>query len=250
MDKDKVKQIVEVLIFAADVPLPVNQIKSFIENVSVREIKKAVSNLNLEYTQTNRSFQIVEVAGGYQMVSRDSFAPWLRKFFQKRIRSRLSQAALESLSVIAFNQPISKSNIEIIRGVNCDGVVKTLLDRKLVTIVGRADGPGRPLLYATTREFLRYFGVNELSDLPKPREIEEILKEDNVLPEGLAETVDLTQLDPSKMSETSSDSINVEKNSNDQKEKEPDLSEKENQTDAPDTKIKKGEIVQTDHAAE
>lgn len=193
MEKAQLKQIVEALIFAADMPLPISQINALIDDANVRDIKKAVAELNVEYTNTNRSFQITELAGGYQMVTHESFAPWLRKFFEKQIRTRLSQAALETLSVVAFRQPIAKSDIEAIRGVNCDGVIKTLLERRMVTISGRAEGPGRPLLYATTKEFLRYFGVNQISDLPKPREIEEILKQEDAIPAELAGQVDLDQ---------------------------------------------------------
>ncbi|MCJ7812516.1 SMC-Scp complex subunit ScpB, partial [bacterium] len=157
--------------------------KEFVEETSLSEIGKAIDELNWEYMKTNRSFHIIHVAGGYQMVTRESYSQWVRKLFQKRSRSKLSQAALETLSMIAFKQPVARSEIVGIRGVNCDGVLQTLLERKLVTIAGRSDGPGRPLLYATTKEFLRYFGVNELSDLPKPKEIEEILKESGNKPD-------------------------------------------------------------------
>ena len=112
------------------------------------------------------------------MVTRESFSQWVKKLFLKRRKSRLSQAALETLSVVAFKQPVAKGEVAQIRGVNCDAVVRTLLERKLITISGRSTGPGRPLLYRTTKEFLRYFGVNVISDLPKPRELEELLKEE------------------------------------------------------------------------
>ena len=187
MDQDKLKQIIEVLIFASDEPLPVKQIRDFIEDVAPKEIKQAVDQLNHDYKQTERTFQIIEVAGGYQMVSRPNYAPWVKKLFQGRSKNRLSQAALESLSVIAFRQPVSRTEIDAIRGVNSDGVVRTLLERKLVRITGRAEGPGRPLLYATTKEFLRYFGVNSVDDLPKPKEIEDLLKDKDNLPEGVEE---------------------------------------------------------------
>jgi segregation and condensation protein B len=188
MNFDFVKQVVEALIFSSDIPLPMNQIQNIIEKTSVGEIKKAIEELNLEYKQTNRTFSIVQIGGGFQLVTRESYNQWIRKLLHKRIKSKLSQAALETLSVIAFNQPVSKSDIEAVRGVNCDGVIRTLLERKLVTIKGRSDGPGRPLLFITTKEFLRYFGVNNISDLPKPREIEEILKEDEEVAEELIET--------------------------------------------------------------
>jgi len=181
MDLDALKPVVESLIFASDIPIPATQIKAIIEEAKDSEIRKAVDALNLEYSQTNRAFSIIQVAGGFQMVTRENYAPWIRKLFQKRITARLSQAALEALAVIAFRQPVSKPEIEAIRGVNSDGVIHTLLERKLITMAGRAEGPGRPLLYRTTQEFLRYFGVNDLSDLPKPRELEELLKEESAL---------------------------------------------------------------------
>jgi len=174
---EKIQGVIEALIFAADEPIPLKQIQELIGDVKPSQIKKTVDALNLEYKQTGRAFQIVEAAGGYQMVTRESYSRYLKKLFQKKIRSRLSQAALETLSVIAFKQPVSKVEVDAIRGVNSDGVVHTLLERKLITISGRAEGAGRPLLYKTTKEFLRYFGINDVSDLPKPRELEELLKE-------------------------------------------------------------------------
>ena len=181
------KQIVEALIFASDVPLSAEQIKTSIGETTVSEVKKAVETLNIEYSQTNRAFHIIQVAGGFQIVTRETYAQWVKKLFQKRIKSKLSPAALETLSVIAFKQPVTKSTIEAIRGVNCDGVVRTLLERKLITISGRSEGPGKALLYRTTKEFLRYFGINDISDLPKPREIEELLKDEKNLPKDAVE---------------------------------------------------------------
>jgi segregation and condensation protein B len=186
-DADFLKQVVEAIIFASDVPISVKQIKALVEDATPSQIEKMIQNLNLEYSQTKRAFQIDQIAGGYQLVSRDSFSPWIQKLFQGRRKSRLSQAALETLSVIVFKQPVSKSDISAIRGVNCDAVIRTLLERKLITISGRSDGPGRPLIYKTTNEFLRYFGVNDISDLPKPREMEELLKEEGNLPENSTE---------------------------------------------------------------
>lgn len=208
MDQDKLKQIIEVLIFASDEPLPVKQIRSYVEEVTPKEIKQAVDQLNHEYKQTERTFQIIEVAGGYQMVSRPNYAPWVKKLFQGRSKNRLSQAALESLSVIAFRQPVSRTEIDATRGVNSDGVVRTLLERKLIRITGRAEGPGRPLLYATTKEFLRYFGVNSIEDLPKPKEIEELLKDKESLPEGVEEDEIKALYPPSSNDEISEDDIN------------------------------------------
>ncbi|MCK5149076.1 SMC-Scp complex subunit ScpB [bacterium] len=179
---DNLTQIVEAIIFASDEPITYEQLRITIEETSVKQVKTAVNELNHAYSQSDRTFHIVEVAGGVQMVTRSIYAQWLKRLFQRKAKSRLSHAALETLSVIAFKQPIAKSDVAGIRGVSCDGVVKTLLERDLVAIGGRADGPGRPLLYKTTKEFLRYFGINSIKDLPKPREIEELLQEDK--PDG------------------------------------------------------------------
>ena len=187
MDEAFLRQVVEALIFASDVPLTVEQIREYVDEATPSQIRKAVEALNLEYSQTNRAFHVVAVAGGFQMVTRETYSQWVKKLFFKRIKARLSQAALETLSVIAFKQPVSKTEISAIRGVNCDGVVGTLLERKLITMSGRADGPGRPLLYKTTKEFLAYMGVNSLSDLPRPREIDELMKEADHSPEDAAE---------------------------------------------------------------
>jgi len=184
---DQTTRVIEALIFASDVPITAAQLHQYCEEAAPSKIRKAVNALNLEYTQQDRSFHIIEVAGGYQMVTREAYASWIRKLFHKRLRSRLTQAALETLSVIAFRQPVSRPEIAAIRGVNCDAVIKTLLERKLITLSGRGEGPGKPLLYKTTREFLRYFGINSIQDLPRPREIEELLKEDEDRPDDAIE---------------------------------------------------------------
>jgi len=180
---DKLKTIAEALIFASDEPLSVTQIKSILDDTTPGQIKKAIEKLNHEYRQTNRAIKIIHVAGGYEMVTRESYAQWVKELFKRRSTSRLSQAALETLSIIAFRQPIANTDISSIRGVSSSGVLKTLLERKLITISGRGEGPGRPLLYKTTKEFLRYFGINSIDELPKPREIEELLQEKDKFPD-------------------------------------------------------------------
>ena len=125
-------------------------------------------------------FRIIEIAGGYQFATRPDVAAYVSRLYKDRSRRRLSGAALETLSIIAYKQPVSKSDIENIRGVNCDEVIKSLLEKNLITITGRAESVGRPLLYGTTQDFLRHFGLGSMRDLPKPREIEELLKEESV----------------------------------------------------------------------
>jgi segregation and condensation protein B len=180
------KEILEALFFASDEPLTLRQVNEILgdldENdrprrISEESILKAIEELNRELEETNRAFRIVKVAGGYQFATLPRFAHWLGKMVRERSKRKLSQSALESLAVIAYKQPVTKPEIEAIRGVNADYVLHSLLERNLVTIVGRAATPGRPLLYGTTREFLKHFGLNDLSELPKPREIDELLAE-------------------------------------------------------------------------
>jgi len=143
-------------------------------------IKEAIQLLNDTYEESGRTFRIIEIAGGYQFATRPDVAAYVSRLYKDRSRRRLSGAALETLSIIAYKQPVSKSDIENIRGVNCDEVIKSLLEKNLITITGRAESVGRPLLYGTTQDFLRHFGLGSMRDLPKPREIEELLKEELV----------------------------------------------------------------------
>jgi segregation and condensation protein B len=191
----KLKYIIESLLFASDTPLNIHKIKTIIESTTAREIQNCISELNKEYDKTNRSIIIVEVAEGYQIVTREEYASYIKKLYKGRAQSRLTQRALETLSIIAYKQPVTKQEIENIRGVNVDGVVKTLLERNLITITGREKAPGSPLLYGTTKHFLEYFGLKSLDALPKLKEIDELLKADEKFLENL-DQVKLEQLKP------------------------------------------------------
>ncbi|MBM2844906.1 MAG: Segregation and condensation protein [Bacteroidetes bacterium] len=180
------KEIIEALIFASDEPLTTRQIIEIFgmleegerpRRISEENILAAIEELNKEFAETGRAFHIVKVAGGYQYATLKRFSVWLGKMVKERSRRKLSVSALESLAVIAYKQPVTKPEIEAIRGVNADYVMRTLLERNMVTIIGRAATPGRPLLYGTTRDFLKHFGLNDLSELPKPREIDELMAE-------------------------------------------------------------------------
>ena len=180
------KEILEALFFATDEPLTFKQVNEILaeldqayrpRRISEESITKAVDELNKELEETNRVFRIVKVAGGYQFATLPKYAHWLGRMVKEKSKRKLSQSALESLAVIAYKQPVTKPEIEAIRGVNADYVLHSLLERDLVTIVGRAATPGRPLLYGTTAQFLKHFGLNDLSELPKPREIDELLAE-------------------------------------------------------------------------
>lgn len=171
----EIKKIIEALIFAADAPISENRIKTVVEELTSAEINKLVEELNAEYDQNEHAFRIIRLAGGFQFATRPELASYIKQYYKGKTKSKLSRAALEALAIIAFKQPISRPEIDIIRGVNSDGVVKNLLERNLIFISGRSDTIGRALLYSTTPEFLRYLGINEISDLPKPKEIEELL---------------------------------------------------------------------------
>jgi len=181
------KALVEALIFAAQEPLSINQIRSIYQDENARNdgsrhiepevIRQVVTDLNKEYTKQDRPYRIVQIAGGYQFATSTEYAEWLGKLYKEQGRRKLSQSGVEALAIIAYKQPITKAEVEKIRGVNCDYVLKTLLEKELLTVTGRAESVGRPLLYGTTKEFLKHFGLNDITDLPRPREIEEILGE-------------------------------------------------------------------------
>ena len=181
------KALVEALIFAAQEPLSINQIRSIYQDENVRSdesrhiepeaIRQIVDELNNEYIKQDRPYRIVQIAGGYQFATLSEYAEWLGKLYREQGRRKLSQSGVETLAIVAYKQPITKAEIEKIRGVNCDYVLKNLLEKELLTVTGRAESVGRPLLYGTTREFLKHFGLNDITDLPRPREIEEILGE-------------------------------------------------------------------------
>lgn len=179
------KEVVEAILFATDEPLSLRQLSEIMspdggaegKPVSPEKILSVIEDLNREYGHAGRAFRIVKVAGGYQFATQPQFGVWLGRMIRERTRRKLSTSALESLAVIAYKQPVTKPEIEAIRGVNADYVLRSLMERNLVTVVGRAASPGRPLLYGTTRDFLKHFGLNDLSELPKPREINELLAE-------------------------------------------------------------------------
>lgn len=182
------KNIIEALIFSSDEPLTNSEIIKAIKGIdgedaeiTAEDINSAIDLLNQEYEATSRAVKIVKIAGGYLFATREEFAKYIGYLSSEKTKRRLSQAALETLAIIAYKQPITKPELESIRGVNSDYILATLLDKKLITISGRAETIGRPLLYTTTDEFLKYFGLNSLSDLPKPREIEEIMQDEDFI---------------------------------------------------------------------
>ncbi|HEY3294382.1 MAG TPA: SMC-Scp complex subunit ScpB [bacterium] len=170
-DKRFLLAATEALIFASTEPLTANQHAAALGDGVKGRLAEFVAELNAEYEQQGRAFEILAVAGGYQFFTRRDFSGVLRKLFMERARARLSRAALETLAVVAFRGPVTRAEIDEIRGVDSGGVLRTLLDRHLVAVRGRAKVIGRPLLYETTPEFLKHFGLSDLSELPRDSEL-------------------------------------------------------------------------------
>ncbi|MBI5809462.1 MAG: SMC-Scp complex subunit ScpB [Ignavibacteriales bacterium] len=180
--------VIEALIFASDEPLTPNEIINAIKGIdgvdteiTEEEIESVVDELNRRYEENGSAFVILKIAHGYSFATRPNHAKYVGFLSTEKSKRRLSNAALETLAIIAYKQPITKPELEMIRGVNSDYTLNTLLEKNLVTISGRAETVGRPLLYSTTDEFLKYFGLRTINDLPKPREIEEIMKDEDFL---------------------------------------------------------------------
>ncbi|GBD86739.1 segregation and condensation protein B [bacterium BMS3Abin03] len=180
--------IIEALIFSSDDSISAQDIVKAIKGIdgedieiTVPDVEKAVENLNSKYKENNLAFRILKIANGFLYATKEEYAKYVGYLSSEKTKRRLSQAALETLSIIAYKQPITKPEVETIRGVNSDHIINSLLEKSLISIRGRAETIGRPLLYGTTGEFLKYFGLNNLSDLPKPREIEEIMNDDDFI---------------------------------------------------------------------
>jgi segregation and condensation protein B len=170
--------MVEALLFSSETPLAAPRLAE-LTGLSRGDVLESIDRLNVAYAESGRSFRIANVALGFQLVTNPEFAPVLSKLHAERIPSRLSRAALETLAIIAFKQPVTRAEVDAIRGVSAsDRVLRHLLERKTIRIAGRAEAPGRPLLYGTTREFLEYFGLGSLSDLPRTDELEALLAGD------------------------------------------------------------------------
>ena len=170
---EQIKNIIESLLLVADEPLSVDRIRSILDQPEKKEIKNALEELISEYENRKGGFFLREVAGGYQFRTRPEYREWIKRLIQPK-PIRLSKAALETLAIIAYKQPIIRNDIEHIRGVNCGGILRMLLERKLVRVLGRKAIPGRPLVYATTKQFLEVFELKNLEDLPTPQEIKEL----------------------------------------------------------------------------
>jgi len=173
------KQHIEALIFASPQAISTGDIRSVLEEALQAEIPEAdvmtvIAEIRTRFQQDDYAFELVEIAGGWQFLTKGAYHNTVAIHLKQTTKKRLSQAALETLALIAYKQPVNKSELEEIRGVNCDYALQKLLEKELVTIAGRSEGPGRPLLYATSEKFMDYLGINSLNDLPKPRDFKEV----------------------------------------------------------------------------
>ncbi len=177
MTGTSLKSVVESLLFVSDAPLTLDRLCSILEEYDRDDIRDALADLDADYMKEGRGICLAEVAGGWQLRSRQENADFLRRL--SRIRPyRFSQSALESLAIIAYRQPITRSEVEYLRGVDSGGVLKTLLEKKLIRILGKKDIPGRPLIYGTSREFLEAFNLKDLASLPTLKEVQELTARD------------------------------------------------------------------------
>ena len=184
MKTKEIDQIIEALLFAN--PSPINQAQlNQVFNSPVPTLKDSVERLNNFYLKHEKPYSINNIAGGFQLATNPDYDIWIRRLLKKSNKLTLSSAALDTLAIVAYRQPIGRYDIEAIRGVDSSGVIKTLLSRNLVKIKGRGDGPGRPLLYSTTKSFLEQFGINRLSDMPKLKEVSELIEADPSLGEQI-----------------------------------------------------------------
>jgi segregation and condensation protein B len=180
--------VIEALIFSSDEPITSGEIIKAVKGldgdevqISQKDIDDCINELNKKYENSNLSFRVLNIANGYLFATNKEYAKYVGFLSSEKSKRRLSQAALETLSIIAYKQPITKPELETIRGVNSDYILSTLLEKKLITITGRAESIGRPLLYSTTDEFLKYFALSKISDLPKPRELNEIMQDEDFI---------------------------------------------------------------------
>tara|TARA_R110002096_G_scaffold147671_29_gene307917 strand:- start:21300 stop:21992 length:693 start_codon:yes stop_codon:yes gene_type:complete len=228
----ELKTIIEALLFACPEPISAKELAQCIQRklededapdsdppengssssvgfvAKPKDVETAISTLNLEYEQTGRAFRIVEGPCGWRMASQPEFADWIRELFPGHKPAKLSPPALETLAIIAYRQPITKSDIEAVRGVSVDGVMNKIIDRGLITIVGKADLPGRPLLYGTTELFMEHFGIKTVDDLPNAAELRSVKlpgaeNEDGSKSDQQEQQLELAEVQPTQPTEVS-----------------------------------------------
>jgi segregation and condensation protein B len=190
LEDHELKSAIEALLFVSGNPLSAERLKGIFEEATAEQLEAQLQALRQEYDDRGAGIMMAEVAGGYQFATRPENAAWVRKFKSVKVSARLSKPALETLAIVAYKQPITRSEVEAIRGVNIGGIMRNLMERRLVKIVGKKDVPGKPMLYGTTLDFLQYFGLKDLSALPTLREFQELEAGEEVMEETPAEGAD------------------------------------------------------------
>ncbi len=165
------KHVLEALLFSSNRPIGTRRLSDLSGAEDGHQVRRLIQELGEEYEREGRAFAVEEIGGGFQMLSRPAFAPWIQKLHQRQQEESLSQAALETLAVVAYRQPVNRAEVEDIRGVHCGHMLRSLVDKRLIKVVGRADELGRPMLYGTTRQFMEAFGLRSLKDLPRREEL-------------------------------------------------------------------------------
>ncbi len=256
MEENELIKVVETLLFITDEPIKTEKIAKICEVKNVKYIEEILERIKHSYDMENRALCIMRVAGGWQMATRSEYSIWVRKLYQTRLTMRLSNAALETLSIIAYKQPVTRAQIERIRGVDVMGPIDTLLERKLIAVLGRADTVGRPIIFGTTDEFLRQFGLNSLNDLPHLENMiskESIERVNSIMSSGdEAKDGELFQEDAPKneesITEHSDGNSDLEKNESDLSKQEVNESQEkinENQAQTSDS-----ELIETEESKE
>lgn len=196
MEKIEIKNILEALFFITDRPMSLQKIKEILNDHAVEGLKDIIFEIQQDYQNRNGALHLNEVAGGFQLATRPEYGEWVKKLYKDRITYRLTKSSLETLSIIAYKQPVTRAEIEVIRGVDVSGVLEKLLERKLIRICGRKEVIGRPILYGTTPEFLKFFGLKNLAEIPDLDEFVDQEKDELAIPEESSpEVKEQTQTD-------------------------------------------------------
>jgi len=191
LEDQQLKSAIEALLFIAGNPLSLDRLKGIFDGTPSEQIEAQLRTLQQEYIDRNAGLMLAEVAGGYQLATCPEHFEWIRKFKTVKTTTKLSRPALETLAIVAYKQPITRTEIEMLRGVNIGGIMRNLMERRLVKIVGKKDVPGKPMMYGTTPEFLQYFGLKDLSALPTLKEFQELEAGEEIMEEApLAEGED------------------------------------------------------------
>ena len=196
-EKTMNSKMVEAVLFASDVPVEAKKLMEISDGLlDDSKLTEVIDHLNLEYEKTGRTFRIVEVAGGFQFETLQQYGQFIERLYRSKQRPKLTRASLETLAIVAYKQPISKVEIDALRGVDSDASIRTLQNRDLIEVTGRSDSPGKPMLYGTTMEFMRYFGLKDIKDLPGADELASMFdgtEMEESVPEQLAFDTDLTR---------------------------------------------------------